>query len=470
MGGLAVTLLLVAVPAACGSPGPGGTGAHRPAVRPFHAWSCLGNLSSGGGLRVTGVRRLDERTADVTMTTAALAAPVTVRLMVPPGCDRRPGRRYPVLYLLHGAGGDHTAWTTGGDVARLTERRPVVVVMPDGGRGGWYTNWWNFGALGPPEWETFHVGQLVPWVDRHLPTRASGGERAIAGLSMGGFGAVSYAARHPDLFTAASSYSGALGVDSPIAELVIDIPAADDGGRPGQVFGTMAANEVRWRGHSPTDLAANLRGLRIAFYTGDGRAGPLDPGGGFDGLEAQARLSAVAFAERLDALGIPYTFGDYGPGHHTWAYFRRSLASDLPGIMAAFHRGPSVGPTFRYAGIEPSYEIAGWRVAIERTATELGVLDASAARFAVSGSGTATVRTPAGYRRPGTYLARVTSRGVTTTRRVRAGTDGRIGMTVTLGPPNPHQQYTPEAEHTSRVFTTTVEVAARRARPVRARR
>ncbi len=58
-------------------------------------------------------------------------------------------------------------------------------------------------------WETFHIGQLVPWIDANLRTRRSRGGRAIAGLSQGGFCSMSYASRHPDLFGTALSYSGA---------------------------------------------------------------------------------------------------------------------------------------------------------------------------------------------------------------------------------------------------------------------
>ena len=65
--------------------------------------------------------------------------------------------------------------------------------------GGWCTDWFNGGAGGPPRWETFHIDQLIPWVDRNLRTVANRGGRAIAGLSQGGFCSMSYAARHPDL-------------------------------------------------------------------------------------------------------------------------------------------------------------------------------------------------------------------------------------------------------------------------------
>src|SRR5205085_3008695 len=73
---------------------------------------------------------------------------------------------------------------------------------------GWFSDWFNGGAFGPPMWETFHITQLIPWVDANLRTVAAAEGRAVAGLSQGGFGSLSYAARHPDLFTSAAAFSG----------------------------------------------------------------------------------------------------------------------------------------------------------------------------------------------------------------------------------------------------------------------
>src|SRR5438128_1855963 len=65
----------------------------------------------------------------------------------------------------------------------------------------------------PAAWETYHMRELIPWIDSHYPTVADRSGRAIAGLSMGGFGAMTYAAKHPDLFAAAGSFSGAVDTD-----------------------------------------------------------------------------------------------------------------------------------------------------------------------------------------------------------------------------------------------------------------
>ena len=104
--------------------------------------------------------------------------------------------------------------------------------MPDAGQGGFYSDWYNAGAGGPPKWETYHVGQLIPYVDAHYPTVAARGGRAIAGLCMGGFGAMSYAARHPDLFVAAASFSGAVDNMDPAGEAATRWRRLDGGRRP----------------------------------------------------------------------------------------------------------------------------------------------------------------------------------------------------------------------------------------------
>ncbi|WP_405956530.1 alpha/beta hydrolase [Streptomyces phaeochromogenes] len=91
----------------------------------------------------------------------------------------------------------------------------VLVVMPEGGQVGFYGNWWNHAAGGPPAWETFHLDELRPLLERHY---GAGTRRAVAGLSMGGFGAVSYAARRPDLVRAAASYSGPVHLLHPDAD------------------------------------------------------------------------------------------------------------------------------------------------------------------------------------------------------------------------------------------------------------
>src|SRR5438105_6574707 len=125
---------------------------------------------------------------------------VKVDVLTPLGYDASGAMRYPVLYLLHGHGGSYDDWVAKGDV--MSTVTSTIVVMPDGGYDGWYSDWYGTDLDGhtrnpPAAWETFHIGELVPWVDATYPTIADRSGRAIAGLSMGGFGAMRHAARQP---------------------------------------------------------------------------------------------------------------------------------------------------------------------------------------------------------------------------------------------------------------------------------
>ena len=251
------------------------------------------------GIAVVAERRLDARLTEWTLRTTALAQETRVRVLVPAGYAAHAQRRYPVLYLLHGRNGTFRDWTRHGGAARATARLPLIVVMPDGGRDAVYTD-------APPErWPAYHAAQLVRWVDQRFRTVAARRGRAIAGLSMGGFGALSYAARRPGTYAAAASLSGALELSSP----------------------------------RPIDLAPRLRSLALVeLRTGDGAPGPLDPRGtrrrcGACAIERFLHPMNVRMHRRLAALRIRHVWDDYGPGTHAWPYWRRDLRETLPDLM-----------------------------------------------------------------------------------------------------------------------------------------
>jgi S-formylglutathione hydrolase FrmB len=382
-------------------------------------------------LREVSATRLDPRLQQLGFRTPAVSGVTYVRVLVPRGYATHPRRRYPVLYLLHGALDDQTAWTVKGDAEQITAHYPVIVVMPDSGASGGYTNWFNGGAGGPPEWETYHIDQLLPWIDGHFRTRPVRAERAIAGLSMGGFGAISYAARHPDLFAAAASFSGAVDTNNPL-----DIAVT-----PTAVFGPRATEEVIWRGHNPWDLAANLRGVSVTIRTGNGQPG--GPFGGGDIVEQAVGEMSVSFHNRLEQLGIPSMFDDYGPGGHLWPYWERDLRQTLPTLMSVFAHPKPAPSSFSFTAIEPRYSVYGWTVGLRRRALEFSTLRVRAGgAFTLTGSGRALVT--AGQRYP--RRARVTAivrdaRGVHP-RRLLLGRSGRLAIPVDLGPSNRYQEYT----------------------------
>jgi S-formylglutathione hydrolase FrmB len=407
--------------------------------------------------QLVGTKRIDSRLTELTLRTPELAAPTHVRVLLPAGYASHRKKRYPVLYLLHGASGSQTDWTTAGNAETATAKLPLIVVMPDGGRGGFYTDWFNNGKGGGPRWETWHIKRLIPYVDAHYRTRATRSQRAIAGLSMGGFGTFSYAARHPDLFTAALSMSGA--VDTTLAPSVIDaIPGADGGGF-GALWGDYEANQVRWRAHNPLDLAENLRGLALWLRTGNGQPGPLGGRPGTDIIEAGVEGMANNVHKRLQALHIRHVFDDYGPGQHMWPYWNRDLTETLPSIMERFAAGsrPPARVTFKAA--EPRYSVYGWSVSVRRPALEFSQLsNASRAGFSLGGSGSATVSTPTAFKPRGRYVITIRKgSGKPESYRVIANRRGRLHIVVPLGKGNPAQQYAPGT--TTKVFTTRVRIA-----------
>jgi enterochelin esterase-like enzyme len=188
--------------------------------------------------------------------------PVVVYL--PPSYDRAPARRYPVLYMLHGATSVPEEWLDGKTYQGLDLRLTLdslmrgraipemIVVMPnaDNALGGcWYT---NSPALG--NWEDFIVRDLVHFIDRHYRTDATRSRRALFGHSMGGFGALALGFKHPDLFGFVYASSPALiAFTGPIA--------------PGSEAWSALAAIARWpdglaRFRLPLSLAAALDGSR----------------------------------------------------------------------------------------------------------------------------------------------------------------------------------------------------------------
>jgi S-formylglutathione hydrolase FrmB len=418
------------------------------------------------GLAVADEQKLSPRLTDYTMGTPALVGDVHVRVLIPAGFDASAARRYPVLYLLNGCCEDWRSWTDLGHAEDSTAAYPVIVVMPEGGYDGNYTDWFNDGAFGPPRWETFHVNQLIPWVERTFPAVRGRRGRAVAGLSMGGFGALSYAARHPGLFTAAASFSGVIDTNTAAGSQAVDYESLQGGHAPFGPFGPRETQEVRWRAHNPFDLAENLRGLPLTLRTGNGKPGGDYGSGSPDAIEDLVHRENLSTHDRLLELGIRHVWDDYGPGQHEWPYWEQDLRRTLPWLMKRFARPRRTPRVVTHTAAEPAYRAWGWNVAVRRVALEFSTLrDASRRGFTLSGSGDARVTTPRLYRRGCRYRLTTTGRGGRSTAIRRAGRRGRLRIPVLLGPDNPDQQYTRGA--VTHVYETRVTVRPRPCRHAR---
>jgi S-formylglutathione hydrolase FrmB len=427
-----------------------------PAIVAILAIALTPALARADGLKLVDQRRLDQRLLELTLSTPAVEGPTGVRVLLPDDY-RKSRRRYPVLYLLHGCcngNAGYRTWTDRLEAERITAGKPLIVVMPDSGPGGGYVDWWNFGAGGPPQWETYHLDQLVPFIDRRYRTIARRRGRALAGLSMGGQGALGYAARHPDMFAAAAAFSGAVDLNL-ITPALNAIGARDD--RP---LGPYETQQLRTRAVNPWDLAGNLRGLVLALRTGNGRDADGDL---VDVIEAGVHAANVSLHDRLDELGIQHTWDDYGAGTHTGAYWIRDLELSLPQIMRTFRRPPRRPRRVGFKAAEPRFEAYGWKVRIERRALEFSQLVGAGRRgFELVGSGSATVRTPGLYRPRTRYRVGIEVESGSDEATVRSSAGGRLRIPLELGPANDMQQFTPqERESPSRFFRARVKVEPR---------
>ncbi|MCX5789839.1 MAG: alpha/beta hydrolase family protein [Elusimicrobia bacterium] len=274
--------------------------------------------------------------------------------------------RYPVLYLLHGgAGGNAGQWVGGGAVEPYTKGLDLITVMPDGGKVGWYTDWVDETA-GAQKWETFHAAELIPWIDANLRTNAKKEGRAIAGLSMGGYGAFHYGFRRPDLFIYVGSFSGALDLEDFGTQMVIAEQCMQNGLPRNGPFGS--TDSSNWSTHDPLTNVEKFRGMNIAMYAG---AGTND----VDVLERTMGHSADKLHKAFDKAGIPHLFTMYGrpggdsgcDGGHNMGCWNFALKDALPKMMTVLSSAqgsePAPGPESDSASHTPWWKriIPPWK-------------------------------------------------------------------------------------------------------------
>ena len=262
---------------------------------------------------------------------------------LPPSYATAPARRYPVAFYLHGLTGNEADWVSLASIDVVADSLiaggspEMIVVMPDGD-DGWYTNWEEapqpYGAclvdtllnraapalcVVQARYEDYIARDLVRHVDSTYRTLGDRRHRGIVGLSMGGFGAVTVALEHPDVFSAAASHSGVLSPlyagPHPFAAPAhyhrsIDSLAADWRGIWEAIAPAFGRTIASWTARDPAQLARRLaaaRGPMPALF--------IDVGT-HDRLADQAR----AFHAELAALGIASTYAEW-PGRHDWKYW-----------------------------------------------------------------------------------------------------------------------------------------------------
>ncbi len=287
---------------------------------------------AGRGATVFREERVAPRIVDLNIRSPALGTTAMVRLLTPDGwATGRSSRRWPVLYLLHGCCDSYESWTRSTDIEKWPQLRNVLVVMPEGGAVGFYSNWLGSERQPGPAWETFHLTEVRQLLERGY---GAGRERAIAGLSMGGLGAMVYTARNPGLFRAAASFSGLL---HPLQDtgLLLGLFSSFTPD-PRAIWGDPARDRSIWARHDPTELADRLRGVPMFVSAGNGRPGPLEAAANrSDSVERTVFDESRAFVARLRRLDIPVRADFYGPGTHAWPYWEHELERALPTLLGA---------------------------------------------------------------------------------------------------------------------------------------
>lgn len=243
--------------------------------------------------------------SDYRFHSAALDREMPYRVLTPAAADAA-GRRYPVLYLLHGLGGHFTDWTKYTRLAHHLAGAGLIVVMPEGANS-WYVNWHDGADEG---WEDYLSRDLIAEVDARFPTDARRESRFIAGLSMGGYGALRMGLKHPEQYAIAASLSGALDVTRR------ETYGWDDGIRAEflRTFGPMGS--ARRREDDVMALASRAGPSALPFFYIDcGADDPFLPG--------NREVAAI-----LQKRKVPYEYRET-PGRHNWPYWDRQIVEVL---------------------------------------------------------------------------------------------------------------------------------------------
>ncbi|MCW2914845.1 MAG: putative esterase [Actinomycetia bacterium] len=321
-----------------------GAGLVIPAALPGVA-TAASPAKADDGATITAQRWVSSRMFDLTVKSPALGKSVQVRVIVPKSWTQTAKRTWPTVYTYHGGVDHYLSWTRSTDIATVAAKYDAMVVMPEGDVDGSYTDWYNYGKGGTPKWETFHTKEVIQLLERNYH---AGTSRAAMGISSGGQGAITYAARHKGMFKYAASYSGIVNLSFPGVQsvLMFDGLAFGNGDDPFRIWGVPGVDAKNWNAHDPYLLAANLRGTGLYLSSGTtGDPGPLDPPYvGFEWVkarvvggisEAVAGATNVSLIARLKQLKIPVTTHIYKDGWHQWGYWQIEMHTSWPLIMKA---------------------------------------------------------------------------------------------------------------------------------------
>jgi S-formylglutathione hydrolase FrmB len=209
---------------------------------------------------------------------------------------------FSVLYLLHGAGGDHTNWLTKVPAIKsYADQYNMIIVCPDGSPNSWY---FDSPVDETMKYETYLSEELIDIIDKKYNTSTEKSGRAITGLSMGGHGAFYLAFKHQDIWGAAGSMSGG-----------VDIRPFPNNWGLSERLGSYSENKANWEENTVINLVYKLKGenLKLIFDCGTSDF--------FYGVNQR-------FHEKLLERNIPHDYTER-PGNHNWDYWSNSIKYHL---------------------------------------------------------------------------------------------------------------------------------------------
>jgi S-formylglutathione hydrolase FrmB len=291
-------------------------------LRRFAAFQCLLWLAIAPSLFAAG------RTECRSLDSKILSHPVAYCVFLPPSYDSNPARKYPVLYFLHGLGESaQTLLGSGGWnlIENLWEEKQIgdfVIVAPSADRS-FYVNSFD----GKVRYEDFFIREFITFVESHYRIEGQRRYRGITGISMGGYGALRFAFKYPQVFGSVSAHSAALVAKLPPVQA--SSPQEEALAHTmGTAFG-IPFNMPFWDKNNPFTLVENgarATGVQIYFDCG------TEDQFGFD-------AGAQAFHQLLTAKKIPHEFHLY-PGGHDWSYFAEHFPASLKFHSRAFGASP----------------------------------------------------------------------------------------------------------------------------------
>ena len=242
----------------------------------------------------------------------ALAREMPYEVVLPAGYSGSQ-ERYPVLYLLHGWQGDETNFVSLTHLVEDASAYKLIVVTPRA-ENSWYV---NSATRAEARYADYVFQDLIAEVDAHYRTIASPHARAIAGISMGGYGAMLFSLRHPGAFAFAASISGAFAGPSGIESVMPQLkPSTDD------AFG-VAGSTTRTQNDVDTLIGAVDRTEQPYFFLECGASDPL--------LSSNRRV-----VEELSSHGFAYEYHEL-PGAHTWPFWSEALPTMLEVLSRQMH-------------------------------------------------------------------------------------------------------------------------------------